>query len=268
MMEYNTTRSQLLMPEYGRNVQKMIEYLKTVEDPEKRLRNAEVIIELMGTLNPHLKTIEDYKHKLWDHLYQMTGFSLEVDSPYPAPTAEAIFKKPEVLPYPQKRLEHRHLGHNITALLDRAMVETDPDKKHGLTQTVGYYMKLAYGNWHKEPVHDDMIKNELKEISGGLLTYETGGYRVQYDTPRTNNNNNNNNFKQRGGNNNNSRNFKGASGNNNNQNQGGQQRQNNFRDRDNAAAAGGGNNPGFGGNKNKYKNKYKNNKPPQPPQPQ
>ncbi len=262
MMEYNTTRSQLLMPEYGRNVQKMIEYLKTVEDKEKRLRNAEVIIELMGTLNPHLKTIEDYKHKLWDHLYQMTGFSLEVDSPYPAPTAEAIFKKPEVLPYPQKRLEHRHLGHNITALLDRAMVETDPDKKHGLTQTVGYYMKLAYGNWHKEPVHDDMIKNELKEISGGLLTYETGGYRVQYDTPRTNNNNNN--FKQRGGNNSNNRNFKGANGNTNNQ---GGQRQNNFRDRDNAAS--GGNNPGFGGNKYKNKNKYKNNNnKPQPQQPQ
>jgi hypothetical protein len=259
-MEYNTTRSQLLMPEYGRNVQKMIEYLATVEDKEKRLKNAEVIIELMGTLNPHLKTIEDYKHKLWDHLYQMTGFNLEVDSPYPPPTAEAVFKKPEVLPYPQKRLEHRHLGHNITALLDRAMVETDPEKKQGLTQTVGYYMKLAYGNWHKEPVHDDMIKNELKEISGGLLTYETGGYRVQYDTPRPNN------FKQRNSNQGNNRNFKGAGGNSQQAGQGQRANTNNFRDRD-AIAGGGGNSPNYGGNKfNKNKNKYKNNnnKPQQP----
>lgn len=251
-MEYNTTRSQLLMPEYGRNVQKMIEFLTTVEDKEKRLKNAEVIIELMGTLNPHLKTIEDYKHKLWDHLYQMTGFNLEVDSPYPPPTPEAVFKKPEVLAYPQKSIAHRHLGRNIAQLLDRALAETDQDKRQGLTQTIGYYMKLAYGNWHKEPVHDDMIKNEIKEITGGALQYETGGYRVQYDTNRPN-------FKQRNNNNNNNnRNFKGGQGGN---QQGGAQRNNsnnnNFRDRD---ATGQPPVAGGGGYNNKYKNKYKQNK--------
>ena len=247
-MEYNTTRSKLLMPEYGRNVQKMIEYLVTVEDREKRLKQAEVIIELMGTLNPHLKTIEDYKHKLWDHLYQMTDFNLDVDSPYPCPTAEMVFKKPEVLPYPQEPIRHRHLGKNILALLDKAMVETDDEKRHGLTQAIGYYMKLAYANWHKEPVHDDMIKNELAEITGGKLKYETGGYRVHYDNnrgfkPRNNNNNNNSN--------NNNRNFKGN-------NQGGQggpggQRNNNFRD-NNSGGGGYGNN--F--NKNKKFNKKRN----------
>ena len=261
-MEYNTTRSQLLMPEYGRNVQKMIEFLTTVEDKEKRLRNAEVIIELMGTLNPHLKQIEDYKHKLWDHLYQMTGFNLEVDSPYPPPTPEAVFKKPEVLPYPQKPIAHRHLGRNVQELLAKALVETDPEKKQGLTQAIGYYMKLAYGNWHKEPVHDDMIKNEMKEITGGKLQYETGGYRVQYDAPRPafkqknlNNNNNNNNNANNNNPNNPNRNFKGAQGGN----QQGGQRQNNFRENPNAVGAGqsGGNsfNPKF--NKNKF-NKNKN----------
>ncbi|RYZ44777.1 MAG: DUF4290 domain-containing protein [Sphingobacteriales bacterium] len=96
-MEYNTTRSKMLMPEYGRNVQRMVEYLVTVEDRARRLKNAEAIIELMGTLNPHLKTIEDYKHKLWDHLHQMTDFTLDVDCPYPAPTAEQIRKKPPTL---------------------------------------------------------------------------------------------------------------------------------------------------------------------------
>jgi len=246
-MEYNTTRSKLLMPEYGRNVQKMIEFLVTVDDPARRLRNAEVIIELMGTLNPHLKTIEDYKHKLWDHLYQMTDFSLEVDSPYPMPTPESVYKKPEVLPYPQDNIQHRHLGKNIQALLDKAMVETDDEKRQGLTQAIGYYMKLAYANWHKEPIHDDMIKNELAEITGGKLKYETGGYRVHFDNnrdrtfkPRNGNNNS--------GNNNNRSNFKGGA-------QGGQNR--NFRDRDNNASGG-----GFGNNNNKNRkfNKNKNNK--------
>ncbi len=253
-MEYNTTRSKLLMPEYGRNVQKMIEYLISVEDREKRLKQAEVIIELMGTLNPHLKTIEDYKHKLWDHLFQMTDFNLDVDAPYPCPTPEMIFKKPEVLPYPQEPIRHRHLGKNILALLDKALAETDEEKRHGLTQAIGYYMKLAYANWHKEPVHDDMIKNELAEITGGQLKYETGGYRVHYD-----NSSNNRGFKQRNNNSNNNsnnnRNFKGN-------NQGGQGSQggnsrnnnnNNFRDNN---GTGGSYSNNFNKNR-KFKNKNK-----------
>ncbi len=242
-MEYNTTRSKLLMPEYGRNVQKMIEYLVTVDDREKRLKQAEVIIELMGTLNPHLKTIEDYKHKLWDHLFQMTDFNLDVDAPYPCPTPEMIYKKPEALPYPQQKFPHRHLGKNIQGLLSRAMDEENEETKQGLTQAIGYYMKLAYANWHKEPVHDDMIKNELAEITGGKLAYETGGYKVHFEPTRTFKSRNNNN------NNNNNRNFKGN-------NQGGQggQRNNNFRDNN------GGGGAGYGGgfNKNrKFKNKNK-----------
>ena len=211
-MEYNTTRTKMLMPEYGRNVQKMVEYLLTIEDPAKRLSNAEAVIELMGTLNPHLKTIEDYKHKLWDHLYQMTDFKLDVASPYPMPTPESIYKKPEPLPYPQERIGNRHLGKNLEALLQKAMAETDPEKKQGFTQIIGYYMKLAYTNWHKEPVHDDMIKNELAVLSNGTLQYETGGYRVHFDTrahnKQRNNNNNNRNFK----NNNNRNNNNGGGG--------------------------------------------------------
>ena len=190
----------MLMPEYGRNVQKMVEYLVTIDSREKRLQQAEIIIELMGTLNPHLKTIEDYKHKLWDHLFQMTEFKLDVDAPYPCPTPEMVFAKPEVLPYPQKRIRHRHLGHN------------------------------------------------LQEV----LKYETGGYKVTFDT-NPQGGNNNRNFKQRN-NNNNNRNFKNNNqgGNRNNQ-QGGnsfrnEQGGNNFRNDQ------GGNNY----NKNrKFKNKNK-----------
>src|SRR5688572_15534653 len=136
-MEYNTSRTKMLMPEYGRNVQKMVEYLLTVEDDEKRLRNAETIIELMTTLAPHLKTIEDYKHKLWDHLYQMTDFRLDVNSPYPPPTREQILKKPEPLPYPQEAVKNKHFGKNFNSLLQKALAEQDPEKKQGFTQALG-----------------------------------------------------------------------------------------------------------------------------------
>jgi hypothetical protein len=243
-MEYNTTRSKLLMPEYGRNVQRMVEYLLTIEDPAKRLKNAEAIIELMGTLNPHLKTIEDYKHKLWDHLYQMTDFKLAVDSPYPPPTPEEVYKKPECLPYPQTSIAHRHMGKNLEALLQKALAETDPEKKQGFTQAIGYYMKLAYTNWHKEPVHDDMIKSELAALSNGELQYETGGYRVYFDT-RTN-------FKPRNNNNNNNRNFKGKGGGGGQGQGGGSNNQRNF---GGGGGQGGGNNNGY--NKNRKFNKNK-----------
>jgi hypothetical protein len=229
-MEYNTTRSRMLMPEYGRNVQKMVEYLLTIEDRAARLRNAEAVIELMGTLNPHLKVIEDYKHKLWDHLYQMTDFQLDVDSPYPMPSREEVFQKPEPLPYPQVKIANRHLGINLENLLQKALEEQDPEKRQGLTQAIGYYMKLAYTNWHREPVHDDMIKNELALLSNGLLQYETGGYRVHFD--------NRSNFKQRNNQGGGNRNFKGNQGGGGNRNYGN-----------------GGNN--YNKNRNKYKNKNK-----------
>ena len=204
-MEYNTTRTQMLMPEYGRNVQSMAEYLLTIDDREKRLKNAEAIIDVMAVLNPHLKQIEDYRHKLWDHLYQMTDFRLEVDSPYPAPTAEEVRKKPQVLPYPAKKIRHRHLGGNIEQVLDKAVVEKNEEKKEGFTQHIAYFMKLAYANWHKEPVQDDMIKQELSHITGGALQYEpAGGFKVVIDT-RPNGNNNFGKKKNKGGN----RNFPG-----------------------------------------------------------
>lgn len=205
----------MLMPEYGRNVQSMAEYLLTIEDRAQRLMNAEAIIDIMAILNPHLKLIEDYRHKLWDQLYQMTDFKLDVDAPYPAPTAEEIRKKPKVLPYPATAIKHRHLGGNLEQVLNKAVQETDEEKKQGFTQHIGYYMKLAYANWHKEPVPDDMIKTELAHITQGNLQYDVNnGFKVvvdarpngsnsSYGGKKKNNNSNNNN---KGGN----RNFSGS----------------------------------------------------------
>ena len=235
-MEYNSSRTRMLMPEYGRNVQSMAEYLLTIEDREKRLKNAEVVIELMGILNPHLKQIEDYKHKLWDHLHQMCDFRLDVDSPYPAPTPEELRKKPEPIPYPQVKIKHRHLGRNLESVMRKGLVEKDEEKKQGFTQHIGYYMKLAYSNWHKEPAHDDMIKNELNQITNGEMQYEPGGFKVHFDARAASN-------QQTGGN----RNFKNKNQNNRNPNS-------NSGNRNPNAQAGQGNS--FNKNR-KFKNKNK-----------
>lgn len=174
-MEYNTTRNHLIMKEYGRNIQKMIEFLLHIEDKEERQAQVMALIELMGTLNPHLRNVEDFRHKLWDHLFLISDFKLDVESPYPIPTRETLKYKPERLPYPKKYPKLRHFGKNLEMVIDKALHEENPEKKEGFTQCVGNYMKLAYGNWHKESVHDDAIKSELATITDGQLEYHPGG---------------------------------------------------------------------------------------------
>ncbi len=170
-MEYNTARGTLQMREYGRHVQKMVDYLLTVEDKNMRQRNAEAVIELMGFLNPALKTFEDYRHKLWDHLFFMSNFQLEVDSPYPKPTKETYRMKPDPLPYPKRRIKYSHLGKNLQQVIEKAMGEDDTEKKSGFAHSIAYYMKLAYSTWHKELVHDDTIRQELNAITNGQLEF-------------------------------------------------------------------------------------------------
>lgn len=170
-MEYNTTRNHLVMREYGRHIQRMIEHVLTIEDPERRQRNAQVVIELMGFLNPHLKNVEDFRHKLWDHLFLISDFKLEVKSPYPIPTRETLKGKPEPLHYPMRQPRYSHLGKNLELVIDKALKEEDPDKKLGFANAIAYYMKLAYNNWHKETVHDDNIQSELSAITKGQLTF-------------------------------------------------------------------------------------------------
>ena len=233
-MEYNTTRNHLIMREYGRHIQKMIEYLLTLEDKEKRQRNAHAVIELMGFLNPHLKNVEDFRHKLWDHLFLISDFKLEVASPYPIPTRETLRARPKPLRYPKRYPKFSHLGKNLEIVINKALAEENPDKRAGFANAVAYYMKLAYNNWHKETVHDDAIQSELTNLTNGQLAFtntpfvksfqqenargrdnrdnrgntfggenrENRNYRKQKFQQRNNNNNNNRNDRNndRGGN--------------------------------------------------------------------
>jgi hypothetical protein len=176
LMEYNTSRNYLGMREYGRHVQKMVEHLLTIEDREKRQQQTQSVIELMGFLNPHLKNVEDFRHKLWDHLFFISDFKLDVDSPYPIPQKETYKQKPDPLPYPKRHPKYAHLGKNLEVVIDKALNEEDPEKKAGFAHAIAYYMKLAYSNWHKELVHDDTIRTELNSITGGQLEFSATPY--------------------------------------------------------------------------------------------
>ena len=168
------------MREYGRHIQKMIEYVLTIEDPERRQQNAQTLIELMGFLNPHLKNVEDFRHKLWDHLFYISDFKLEVDSPYPIPQKETYKAKPQPLPYPKRHPKYSHLGKNLELVINKALKEENPEKRQGFANAIAYYMKLAYNNWHKDVVHDDAIQSELTGITEGQLEFTNTPYVKAY----------------------------------------------------------------------------------------
>jgi Domain of unknown function (DUF4290) len=179
-MEYNTQRNYLTMREYGRHIQRMVEYVLTIEDRQKRQQQAQVVIELMGTLNPHLKNVDDFRHLLWDHLFFVSDFKLDVDCPYPIPTRETYKQKPDPLPYPKRMPKYSHLGKNLEVVIDKALKEENSEKRVGFANSIAYYMKLAYSNWHKELVHDDGIRAELNVITNGQLEFDSTPYVKHY----------------------------------------------------------------------------------------
>jgi hypothetical protein len=194
-MDYNTARNYLSMREYGRHIQKMVEHVLTISEKERRNQQAKIIIELMGFLNPHLKNVEDFRHILWDHLFFISDFQLDVDSPYPIPERATYKAKPEPLAYPKRKPKYHHLGKNIELVIDKALKQEDPDKKVAFANSIAYYMKLSYSNWHKELVQDDVIKSELDSITGGQLEFNNSPYikhntRIQNDRSGGRSNNN------------------------------------------------------------------------------
>ncbi len=187
------------MREYGRHVQKMVEHILTIEDPERRQANAYAAIELMGFLNHHLKNVEDFRHKLWDHLFLIADFNLDVKSPYPIPTRESLKAKPDPLPYPKRYPKFSHLGKNLEEIINKALKEENPDKKLGFANAIAYYLKLAYNNWHKEQVHDDAIQSELNNITQGQLTFTNTPYVKAFRPQPENNDRGRGGYGKRGG---------------------------------------------------------------------
>jgi len=230
--DYNSTRSKLLLTEYGRNVQNMVKYIVALPTKEERNRYANVVIDLMGFLNPHLRDVADFKHKLWDHLHIISDYKIDVDSPYPLPSPEAIHIKPEPLGYPNKRIRYKHYGKTIELMIAKAKEIDEPARRQHMVQSIANFMKMAYVQWNKDSVTDESILSDLRELSNGELKLEENVNlaRVEYRTPvqntRTNNQRNNN------------QNNRGGSTGGSQQNRGGQQN----------------NRPGGGGQQNRNNN--------------
>ena len=168
-MEYNTNRTKLLMPEYGRNIQQMVEYCKSLPSKEERNEVAKTIVEFMGQRNPHLRDEENYKHKLWDHLYILADYDLDVDAPYPFPTKEELDQKPNRMDYPSFDNEYKFYGKSILQLIDKAIELEEGEEKEALIQVIANNMKKSYNVYNKEHVQDEVIFRHLKELSQDKL---------------------------------------------------------------------------------------------------
>ena len=169
-MEYNTSLSKLIIPEYGRNVQKMVHSIIAIEDREKRNHQAKSIIEVMGNLNPHLRDVPDFKHKLWDHLFIMSDFHLDVDSPYDRPSKESFEEKPEMLKYSDNNIKFRHYGKILPLIIKRTIDLDEGEYKDFLVFTIANHMKKSYLTWNKANVEDEVILKHLSQMSDDKLS--------------------------------------------------------------------------------------------------
>lgn len=167
--DYNTSRKKLALPEYGRNVQNMVDLLLQIEDRETRNRAARTIVDMMGNLHPYLRDVPDFKHKLWDHLAIMADFKLDIDYPYDPPSKEILTEKPKRVPYLQSNLKYRYYGKTIELMIKKAMEYEDGPEKDILIYQIANHMKKSYLTWNKDSVDDTLILEDLANMSRGLL---------------------------------------------------------------------------------------------------
>ena len=171
-MEYNTTREKLILPEYGRNVQNMISHAMDIKDREERNRATQAIIEVMGQLNPHLRDVDDYRHKLWTHLFLMSDFKLDVDSPYETPKPEVLNERPDQMSYPSGKIKFGHYGKYTEKLLKKATEIDDPEVKDSFKMAMANFMKKQYLVHNNGAVENHVIAENLNELSNGDLTVD------------------------------------------------------------------------------------------------
>ena len=205
-MQYNTTRGKLLLPEYGRNVQNMISHAMEIEDRDERQRAAQAIIEVMGQLNPHLRDVDDFRHKLWTHLFIMSDFNLDVDSPYEIPKKEMLDEKPDTMEYPKSRIRFGHYGQYTQKILEGAEEMSSEEEREYLTSKMGNFMKRQFLSHNNSAVENSVIAEQLNELSKGSLKIDnpdeliTTKQMLKTITPQNNNNrrgSNNNNRKKK-----------------------------------------------------------------------
>ncbi|MDG1822105.1 MAG: DUF4290 domain-containing protein [Flavobacteriaceae bacterium] len=168
-LQYNTERTLLAIPEYGRHIHKMIQQVLAEDDKEERNKQAQAIIGIMGNLNPHLRDVADFQHKLWDQLFIMSNFELDVEAPFPKPDPEVLAAPPTPLDYPQSYPKYRFYGNNIKGMIDVVVGWEEGDLKQALVYTIANHMKKCFLNWNKDTVEDQVIFKHLAELSDGKI---------------------------------------------------------------------------------------------------
>ena len=197
-LEYNAERPHLIIPEYGRHIQKLIDHCIVLEDVEERNKMAKAIVDVMGNLQPHLRDVPDFKHKLWDQLFIMSDFKLEVESPYEKPEREVLQAKPDSLAYPKYDSKYRFYGNNIQTMIDTALTWEEGEAREALYFAIANHMKKCYLNWNKDTVDDAVIFKHLKDLSKGEIDFSNSEeslsevkdlMRKRKSTTNSNNNN-------------------------------------------------------------------------------
>lgn len=174
MKDYNSERSKLAMPEYGRNILKMVDSLRNIEDRAKRTEQAYAVVKVMETINPAVHLQEDYEHKLWDQLFIIAGFDLDVDAPYPCPTPEEFKSSPMPIPMKESKIKATHYGRNIERIINLLCDEPDGEVKTEMIRSLAIYMRQQYLIWNKDSVSDETIFNDIEKLSDYRLKVPEG----------------------------------------------------------------------------------------------
>ena len=207
--EYNTQKKKLVLPEYGRNIQKMVDFLLTIEDRAERTSAAKTVIDVMRNLYPHLRDVPDFKHKLWDHLAIMSNFKLDIDSPYPLPSVNILQEKPDRLPYNNHNIKFKHYGKLTEKLIEAIREQQDPELKRALIVLTANHMKKSFLTWNKDSVEDEQIYKDINTLYGSTLILPEGmtlsnpkDLLQKKSKPSSNKPANNKNFQKKANNNN------------------------------------------------------------------
>jgi hypothetical protein len=168
-MDYNTQRKKLALPEYGRSIHKMVDWVTTIEDRDERNRQIHAVIAVMGNMNPHLRDVNDFKHKLWDHVHIMSDFRIDIDSPYPTPTKESFNTPIHTIPYASRPIRIRHYGRNVQLMIDIMAKSGDSEIKERSLLMLANHMKKSYVTWNKETISDDIIFRDIEFLSNGKI---------------------------------------------------------------------------------------------------
>ncbi len=171
-MDYNSNRTKLVLPEYGRHIQKMVDHAVAIEDREERVKCAKAIIGIMGNMFPHLRDVSDFKHKLWDHLAIMADFKLDIDFPYELPEPEILYRRPEKVPYRNSRIRFMHYGQLVQEMIEKAIEIEDEEERKQLVLLIANHMKKSLFLWNKDSATDDRIINDIDRLSKGKLAVD------------------------------------------------------------------------------------------------